>query len=341
MKKEIKAILIISIVALVMVGSLILRTALSKVPDNDKYLIGNTAGNLNNGGLFVEGASKVYFSNSFDNGFLYEMNADETNIKRITSSPIRNLLLAQDYLYYYMDTSESNGTGLGYVVRNYGIFRSKTNGKNVKCLDRQAAVVMQLTGNYIYYQRYNNKDFTKLYRVKIDASEPELISDEIINPVCVYNGTIYYNGTGTDHYLYALNTDNNQSYTVFEGNLWYPQYMNGYIYYMDVANDYHVCRYDLNNKTVEILTKDSVESFNVGDYNIYYQTIDKKNPALMRMNLDGSNPEVVALGNYNDINLTSQYAYFKQFNDDTTIYHTPVYGSINVSVFTEAMEAIK
>ena len=40
--------------------------------------LGNTAGNLNNRGLFCEYNGKVYFSNAYDDGTLYSMNPDET-----------------------------------------------------------------------------------------------------------------------------------------------------------------------------------------------------------------------------------------------------------------------
>lgn len=339
MNNKIKIIIIISVAVLVMCGSLLVRQYLERVPDNDPSAIGNTSGNINNGGLFSEHEGRIYFSNSFDNGYLYSMNPDETDLKLIAKSPVRNILTAGNYIYYYLDTSEANGTGLGYVVRNYGIFRSSLDGKKVRCLDRESAVTMQLLGNYIYYQRYNNTDFTKIYKVRINGNDPEKIMDEIINPAAAYNGTIYYNGQDKDHYLYALNPDTNQSHVVYEGNLWYPTYANGYIYYMDVANNYRLCRYSLSSATVEILTNDRVDTFNVGDYNIYYQKNDKNEPALMRMNLDGSNPEIVATGNYTDINLTSYYAYFRYFGDKSTTYHTPVYGSINVSPFNAAMEA--
>jgi len=339
MKNSVKILIVFISFIVIMVSVLVIEHILDKVPENDVATVGNTAGNINNGGLFAQKDDIVYFSNSFDHGYLYQMNKNETNIKKISTSPVRNILTGGDFLYYYMDTSESNGTGLGYVVRTYGIFRSTTNGKKVKCLDRQASVTMQLCGNYIYYQRYNNIDYTKIYRVNINCDEPEFITDTIINPVAYNNGTIYYNGTEKDHYLYAMNTQNNQSYTVYQGNLWYPSYANGYIYYMDVSSDYRICRYNLGSQTVEILTNDRADTYNVGDYKIYYQKNDKNEPALMRMNLDGSEPEVVAYGNYTDINLTSEYAYFKKFGDDATTYHTPVYGGINVSVFNGALDA--
>lgn len=48
------------------------------------------------------------------------------------------------------------------------------------------------------------------------------------------NGTIYYNGTQENHYLYALNTSTDSISTLWDGNLWYPIAQGDYIYYMDV-----------------------------------------------------------------------------------------------------------
>jgi len=158
----------------------------------------------------------------------------ETEIKKLSTNQVNSINVGGNFLYYYMDSS-GGGTGLGYVVRTYGVYRSKLNGNDSKCLDRNAAVTMQLVGDYIYYQRYNNKDFTKFYKVKTDKTENELVSDMIINPAACYNGVIYFNGTEENHYLYSLDTRTGLISTVFEGNLWYPAYNAGYIYYMDVS----------------------------------------------------------------------------------------------------------
>ena len=108
---------------------------------------------------------------------------------------------------------------------------------------------------------------------------------------------------------------------------------------MDVSENYRLCRYSLSANTVEILTNDRVDTFNVGEQYIYYQRNSATEPALMRMRLDGSSPEVVAEGNYSDINLTSAYAYFHEFGQDTPVYHTPVNGDVNVTTFTAAESA--
>lgn len=311
---------------------------LQRVPPNDISVTGNTAGNLNNNGLYAESNGRVYFSNAYDNGCLYSMNADETDLVKLTTSPVNSINVGGKHLYFYMDSS-SGGKGLGYVIRTYGVYRTRLNGKGIECLDRSASVTMQLVGDYIYYQHYNNKEFTKLYKVKTDKSENVKVSDSIINPAACNNGVIYFNGTEKDHYLYALDTRTDTITTVFEGNLWYPAYRFGYIYYMDVSSDYRLCRYSLTDNAVEVLTNDRVDTFNVGENCIYYQRNSATEPALMRMGLDGSNPEVVALGNYEKINLTSNYAYFNAFNEPTPVYRTPVNGSVSVSAFAAAENA--
>ncbi len=340
MKKNWKLFLIIGIIILLLGASAIISSLAGKVPPNDISVTGNTAGNLNNGGLYAESNGKVYFSNAYDNGCLYSMNSDETEFEKLSTNQVNSINVGGNFLYYYMDSS-GGGTGLGYVVRTYGVYRSKLNGNDTKCLDRNAAVTMQLVGDYVYYQRYNNKDFTKFYKVKTDKSENELVSDIIINPAACYNGVIYFNGTEENHYLYSLDTRTDSISTVFEGNLWYPSYNAGYIYYMDVSSNYRLCRYSLYENTVEILTNDRVDTFNVGDSYIYYQRNSATDPALMRMRLDGSEPEVVASGNYTNINLTSTYAYFNAFGSDVPVYHTPVNGPVNVTTFTAAMDAVE
>lgn len=339
MKNNWKYILFPVILILFLTATLIISNYRKKIPSNDISVTGNTAGNLNNHGLFCELDGKVYFSNAYDNGCMYSMNVDETEVTKIVSGKVSSINAAGNYLYYFMD-SATGGSGFGYVIRTYGVYRSKLNGKSSACLVRDACVTMQLVGDYLYYQRYNNQDFTKFYKLKTDKSENLLVSDEIVNPAACYNGIIYFNGQNKDHYLYALDTRTDTISTVYEGNLWYPVYKDGYIYYMDVSSDYRLCRYSLSGNTVEVLTHDRVDTYNVGNYYIYYQKNDSDSPALMRMMLDGSNPEVVAEGNYENINITSQYVYFNEFNNEVPVYRTPADGSINVSPFTAARDAV-
>ena len=63
---------VITIIALVLFIALLglakfISKRLSVIPENDPTLVGNTAGNLYNGGYFCESGDKVYFSNAYDN----------------------------------------------------------------------------------------------------------------------------------------------------------------------------------------------------------------------------------------------------------------------------------
>lgn len=339
-KKSMFPLVIIGLIAVIAAVSIVTLLN-SKIPSNPQGTIGNTAGNIYNSGLFAENPSDgmIYFSNIYDGGCIYKMTPGGTDIEKITDGAVSNILCGGDYLYGYLNTG-NGGKGLGYIRQVLGIYRYKTNGSSGICIDKNASISMQLIDDNLFYLSYNNKDYTQFYRTKTDKSESEIASDILIDPACANNGIIYFNGTTTDHYIYSYDTSNGTIKTVYKGDCWYPQYSNGYIYYMDVSSNYRLCRYNLANNNVEILTKDRLDTYNVGQRYIYYQKSSSTSPALMRIELDGSNPEVVANGLYNRINLTSEYCYFMEYNNDTEMYKTPVNGTISVSLFNEAKNAV-
>ncbi|MDE6663928.1 MAG: DUF5050 domain-containing protein [Lachnospiraceae bacterium] len=334
-----KSVIILSSVILVVLVTFVLLSLFTgRVQMSDDNTVGNTAGNLNNGGLFCENDGVVFFSNAYDNNSLYCMNPDESQIQKLNGNYVNSINAGGKYIYYYME-SGTNGSGLGFMSRTAGIYRSDRNGKHTACLDRTFAVTMQLCGNYLYYQDYNTKTGTKLSKIKIDKTDKATIADYVINPVSFVNGTIYFNGTQEDHALYGLNTRSDTINKIWDGNIWNPIYSDGYVYYMDVANNYRLCRYSMSENAVEVLTNDRVDSFNVYDYYIYYQKNSKTEPELRRMYIDGSNNEVVASGVYENINITSQYVYFNLFGESTPVYRTSTYGGVNVNTFESARNA--
>lgn len=338
-KKKIRMIIIAVIAVLVFASAMIFMLLSQRVKMNKGYITGNTAGNLNNKGLFCESEGIVYFSNLYDDGCLYSMNPDGTNLKKLSTSRVTSINADSNYLYYYMDSAKK---GESYVQRNYGIFRSKLNGKDSQCLKRGNAITIQLCGNYLFYQNFDNynQKGTELYKIKIDKSEDVLLADYLINPACIVDGIMYFCGTRDDHYLYSMNTYNHSiSVEWTGGDVWNPVYYGGYYYYMDVANNYRLCRFFPAENSVKVLTEDRVDFFNIyGDY-IYYQKNSQSEPALKRMYIDGSENEVVAAGNYSNVNLTSNYAYFTAYDQDTPMYRTPIQGPVNVTVFDAAEQA--
>ena len=311
-----------------------------KIKLNEGNVVGNTAGNINNEGLFCESEGVVYFSNPYDGGCLYSMTPQETDFKKLTTAGVSYINADTNYLYYYLDSADK-GEGLGYVQRTYGIYRSRLNGKDTECLKRDNAIAMQLCGNYLYYQFFDNDNTlgTQLYKIKIDKSEDVRVADFNINPACCVNGLIYYGGTKEDSSLYTLDTATGSSSLVLEGNIWNPVYLNDYIYYMDASRSYKLCRYSMSQNIVEILCDDRVDFFNVYENYIYYQKSSESEPALKRMYTDGSSPEIVASGIYKNINITSSYVYFRSYDVNDIMYKTPVNGAVQVTTFDAAQSA--
>lgn len=319
MKREVKIILIsvAAILLIVLAGAAYLFLGRTRM--NPEGTVGNTAGNLNNSGLFCEYDGKVYFSNAFDGGNLFVMNPDETELKRLNTLKVRNILAGGRYLYYFQ-TGSSSGSGFGQIQGARSFSRCQLNGKGTTSLTRDVVVTGQLVNNYLYLLTTSNSG-SQFYKMKIDKSDKTVLADYVINPACAENGVIYYNGTENDHYLYTLNTRTDVATPLWRGNIWYPVLQGDYVYYMDVANNYRLCRYSLSQDVIQVLTHDRVDCFNVGGGYIYYQK-NGSDAQLKCMRTDGSDMKVIADGNYTNINMTSQYVYFQAFGNDTVMYHS-------------------
>lgn len=306
-------------VILVFLALMLVWVLTGRVKMNPEGTVGNTAGNLNNGGLFCEYNGTVYFSNPTDGGSLYAMNPDESQLRRLNSMQVRNLLAGGDYLYYFQ-LGSAGYDGPGSVTNTHSFNRCNLKGKNAVAITRDVVTCGQLVNNYLYLLTAG-KEHPVFYKIKIDKSDEVHLADYAVNPACAENGMIYYNGTQGDHFLYRLNTATDVEETVWNGNLWYPVLSGDFIYYMDVSSDYRLCRYSLSEQNVEVLTDERVECFNVGSGYIYYQTNSATAPQLKCMHTDGSNVLVVADGIYTNINMTSRYVYFQEFGVDASLYH--------------------
>ena len=122
MSKNSKGILIIIVIILLLIGVTVLSTFSKKIPANPDDTVGNSAGNLNNKGLFCETEDKIYFANAYDNNKLYSMNLDGSEIEKIGDASVEYLCNGGNYLYYYQSSNEG-GSGLGYLRTISGLYR--------------------------------------------------------------------------------------------------------------------------------------------------------------------------------------------------------------------------
>ncbi len=328
------------LVFVVLIGLFILAMFSRKIPENSISTVGNTAGNINNGGYFCEDGSKVFFANAYDNYSLYVMNPDETGMQKLGSNSVSYISQAGDYLYYYMQSGgNTSQKGLGYMGRTAGLYRSKKNGKSTKGLDQTPLTTMQLCGNYLVYQKYSTKAGSSLNYISIDKKESGILADEILNPACYVDGLIYYGGEEKDQNLHTFNPITKESSLILTENVYNPIVMGEYVYYMDISNNYCLCRYNRGTGDIEVLTDDRVDFFNVYGSVIFYQKNSPGEPALIRMNADGSGSELIMEGIFKNINITSQKVYFNEYDKPTPVYETSTFGGVGVSTFWAAEDA--
>jgi hypothetical protein len=342
-KRRMQAIVLISSAVLLAAagfGIIIYNAIPQPHPQNNQNLAGNTGGNLLNSGLFCEANGLVYFANSFDGGSLYVMNPNETEIKKLGDFNAFSLNVGGDYIYFLQ-----GAPNVASALRvNPGIYRSRTSGKDVVILWGKAAHSMTLCGNDLFYQYHDANIITlykRLFAISTAGENNRQISTEIINPSSYVNGEIYYSRTETDHSIYSLNVRSGYSLMIAEGNTYNALYDNGYVYYMNQNDNYRLCRYSLADGTYETLTSERVECYNISNGVIFFQNLSTDNPAIFRMNADGSDLIMVRAGVHTKINLTSQYAYFQVYGEDTITYKAELYGSPSAGLFTAGANAVR
>ncbi len=308
-----------------------------RVPMNDENVVGNTPGNLYNDGLFLEMNGRVYFSNPLRDNTLYSMNPDETDLKQLTVMNTHHIVGYGKYLYFYLDyartNKDSDTKGLGSVSTFYGLYRSELDGEKQTILDREYISAIQLVGSYLYYTISAGEE-AGLNKIRIDGEDHALVTSEKLDPSCAFEGNIYYNGIDLDHDLHVMDTMNEDaSSIIYSGNIWQPIYQDGYVYYIDAAHHYRLCRTNLATGDTNVLTESRIDFYNMNEYNIFYATSEPGNQTLRVMRLDGSNNAVIAEGVFHGLILTSKYLYFKPFDVENVMYHVPIDGSEMASTF--------
>ena len=301
---------------------------------NKESAIGNTGGNLYNKGLFCEYNGTVFFSNPYDEGRLYSMTREASDIKQLSEDSASYINATGKYVYYIKQNSSQNSTSPIFRGSLFGIRRVHLDGSHPKTLSTDVVSSMTLSGNFLYYLGYNTKDEAYSFqKVGIDGENKQKVVDEGIVPSSIYYEKLYFSGITYDHNIRSLDTRTHNIETVYEGNCFMPIAEDGYLYFLDMEENYALARVLLGTNEKKILTTERIDTYNIYGNYIYYQINDKDNPKFCRMNIDGSNPETIATGNFTDINITSAYVYFKAFGTDYPIYKTHTSGNIEVTTF--------
>ena len=332
-KKKIIGIVVVCVLLALFIGLIVYKTLGNRLRYNKEGDVGNTTGNLHNGGEFCEYKGYVYFSNRADANSLYRMKDDGTKIEKLHPDSVSYIQVINDYIYYIRD----NETSADVVLRGQpnGIFRLEIGEDKAEQVYNGVVLSMRMLGNYIYFQSYidKNEDKVQLKKIKIDGTGLETLSDEDYEPICVNGTDIYFTEIRNSHNLMRLDTNDDRIITASEGNYYKPTFTSGAMYYIDLANGMKLTKVNLSNNQSVVLDEGKCINYNVSEENnvIYYQLENEDAHALCRMTLNGDNKVVVTEGDCMNIHITKNYTYFYKITgvsvDDVTLYRAKTNGA--------------
>ena len=202
MKKTITIIIVVLVIAAAGVGGFFYFKKNQTVHNNDNA-IGNTAGNLINGGLFCEYNDKIYFANPDDYNKLYVMNSDCTNISKINDDSVAYLNVCGNYIYYVKNNFNKSTIGMVFRGQLFGLYRCDLDGSHSKILYNDRSGAASLSGNTVFYQHYDDTTALTFYKVDIDGKNNSIISDTPYSQQ-VYIMESFTSQTLTDVTIYFL-----------------------------------------------------------------------------------------------------------------------------------------
>lgn len=242
--------------------------------------------------------------------------------------------ISGNYIYYLSPNEDSS---------KVGIFRIKNDGsdkKEIYMCDEDLAEIVSINvyGNYIYFiqigdatddQDVNNK----IYRMKKDGSDIQLINDNEFNDNCyeiyVINGYVYY--IDVDANVARMELDGSNKEKVVENKTGYLGITKDYIIY-NVANEEQTTQDESDDTTTSSTASYTTYIMNIdgsnqrpifkegkrlysvnieGDY-IYY-TNDSKN--ICRTRIDSNEEEVISNVEAYNLNVNNGFAYYLNYKD--------------------------
>ena len=242
-----------------------------------------------------------------------------------------------------------------------GVYRVKENGtkqEEINIIGNNDIMSLNVYKNYIYFivqetSAYSNNGDTlnnKIYRMKIDGSDLEVINDNEFHNNCesiyVLNNSVYYIGTDAKLYKMGLNGKNKKvvSDEVFAVTKPYNNYIvtDDYIIYNKEDNSsgsagtYTTMIMGIDGKGMKAVVEDEYLSYiDVDDSYIYFTDSDN---ILCKTKINsGKKEELYKTRKVYHLNVKGDYAYFYSYTDNSEV---ALY-RINLKSIDKGAQAIK
>ncbi len=279
--------------------------------DDVVNVIGNSGGNIANGGLaavqgnhvyfrsnegsslfrgnFVTGESRIisadaawfinvsgdwiYFSNSDDRNRAYKIKTDGSERTALTDSPAWYLTLVDQQLYYV------NGND------GYRIYRINTDGSGNTALNEDESWAINVADGWIYY--VNRSEDDQIYRLRTDGGGRMQVTDHAACCVNVTNGWLYYVHEEDGSKLYRSRADGSEQNALTEYPVWFVNVAEDWIYFVHEEDNFSLHKIKPDGTGRTMLTRESSRYVNVaGDW--VFHVDQAREDTIYRVRSDGT-----------------------------------------------------
>jgi hypothetical protein len=219
----------------------------------------------------------VYYRNGEDNGRIYKIRIDGTEMTKLTDDSSTNIMVKGDWIYY---ANQSDGAKL-YKIKVDGTERIKLNEDHSSSIN--------LIRNWIYYQNVGDRNTP--YRVKNDGTERTKLNDTSVYNMIILGYWIYFRNPANENRIYRMTLDGSNKMRLSDVPSSTFNVSDGWIYYTTVdvpGGDLYKMRLDGTDKT--FLKEEFVTNMIIFDEWIYYTRIEKM---VYRIRTDGTEKQAL------------------------------------------------
>ena len=248
-------------------------------------------GNLNGGGVKIISTDAawfinvlgdwIYYSNRDDNNRIYKIKTDGSGRATLTDGGSWFVTVVEDWIYYI---SEDN---------HYQLAKIDLNGNNKTIISEDSAWFINIADGWIYYT--NRSDQDKIYRIKTDGSERTAVSSYAACCINIYDGQIFHSNEQDGSKLYSIKLDGTEETALTDHPAWFINVADGWVYYVNEEDNFTLNKLKPDGTGRVKLTNDSARYVVlIDDWVVFLDYAEED--STFKVRLDGTDQSYVESG---------------------------------------------
>jgi len=282
--------------------------------------VGNTPGNIVNGGHVAIQGNWVYYS-GHSRGETRKVHINGSGDIEISKNNARYKNILGDWIYY-----SNNNMGRK-------IYKVRTDGSERTLISNDWSEFLCAINNWIYY--VNVSDDCKVYKIRTDGCERTKLNDDRCSFLNVSNNWIYYvkndneynftnrysNNNPPNGKIYKMHINGNTHTCLSDEEAGYINVINNYIYYSNISEGGKIYKIQTDGYGKEKITDHEAKYLNVVDDWIYYYSFGPKE-GICKIRTDGCEYCIIDYKFIKYINIVGDWIYGMDGEDDYCRLHT-------------------